>query len=60
MSDKQYQCTLCKEEFSVDQIKGIYPEDDSILCKNCFGHKPEEVVKPSSTEKVEEVDVCAV
>ena len=38
MKYEKYQCTICGMSFPAARIQGMYPADDSIVCKNCFGH----------------------
>lgn len=35
-------CDLCGKEVREDEIYGFYPEDNSYICKECFGKNNKE------------------
>ena len=37
MDKRKYQCEVCGEYINEEDIYAIYPEDNSIICKRCFG-----------------------
>ena len=34
-------CSLCGKPVDDDEIYGFYPEDNSVICKNCYGIRKE-------------------
>ncbi len=36
---ERIKCLVCGQRFSVSEIYGFYYEDDSFVCRNCFGNK---------------------
>lgn len=34
---QKIKCSFCGKDFSTNEIFGFFPEDDSYLCKNCYG-----------------------
>jgi len=34
---RNLKCPICGKKVSFDEVFGFYPEDDSLICKKCFG-----------------------
>jgi len=50
MDKEQYRCDLCGKFFSTEEIYAVYPEDDSILCKECFGNEWSKMEPPGTKD----------
>ncbi|HOK80956.1 MAG TPA: hypothetical protein PK165_08000 [bacterium] len=34
---RNLKCSMCGKAVCLDEVFAFYPEDDSLICKNCFG-----------------------